>query len=183
VAVQWVQSAVVSGTARPPLTGQGWREQWARVNRWYHRFQSISTGAAPQAPSAEYYEDEVRAFFVESYHLKDWLRNDPAVPIGDQEIEAAVNKSISLRLCGDLANGAKHLVLSSDPRRPPKVAADTMIGARNYAAMVGEPGGPLAGTMLVRYTIVAGGQSWNAFDVATEAVRDWERFLKSKGLL
>jgi hypothetical protein len=55
-----------------------WKEQWERVLRWYSRFEQINRGQH-DAPSTDFYQDDVYAFFQNSYHLKDWLKNDASV--------------------------------------------------------------------------------------------------------
>jgi hypothetical protein len=50
-------------------------EQYRRMIRSYERFASIDRGRVYE-PSSENYEDEVFAFFLNCYHLKDWIKND-----------------------------------------------------------------------------------------------------------
>ena len=44
------------------------------------------------------YDDEVYAFFESTWHLKDWLKNDPAHPLARvQDVEDFANSSDPLR--------------------------------------------------------------------------------------
>jgi hypothetical protein len=87
----------------------GWREQYERMCRWRDRLAAASVVDARLV-------DEFYAFCVFCYHLKDWLQNDAAVSARSKgEVVKYVNGNLRLRLCADLANGAKHLVL--DDRR------------------------------------------------------------------
>jgi hypothetical protein len=63
---------------------------------------------------AESYADDFHACFVECYHMKDWLINDPTFDRATKrDIEKHVNDTPSLRFCADLANLKKHFILNS----------------------------------------------------------------------
>ena len=57
--------------------------------------------------------DTVLSFFEAIHHLKDWLGNDPISGITKVEGDSLISRSPMLRLCADLANGSKHLSLTS----------------------------------------------------------------------
>src|SRR5258708_35185261 len=59
-----------------------------------------------------------QAFFMDCCRLKDGLKNDSASGLSGKEAEDVVSNSGVLALCGDLANGSKHLVLTT-PRGDP----------------------------------------------------------------
>jgi hypothetical protein len=63
-----------------------WEEQWKRINRWFERFSQTARGRDHDRES-DAYQDEAHAFFLNCFHLKDWLKNDPAsgVPAADVE--------------------------------------------------------------------------------------------------
>jgi hypothetical protein len=88
-----------------------WQNQWARVLRWYDRFSRIERGVENYSPS-DFSDDEMWAFFINCYHMKDWLTNDPASGLTSRAVEDFVAKPPNLSLCGDLANGSKHAVLT-----------------------------------------------------------------------
>jgi len=88
-----------------------WDEQWSRVLRWHERFRLIGKGVVGTNP-IECYDDDVRAFFVSCYHLKDWIKRDPSVPETVRaDVEPFVAATPCLRLAADVANGVKHLDL------------------------------------------------------------------------
>ncbi len=162
--------------AQPPK----WNEQWERVERWYHRFQETDQGRVHDRPS-DFYQDEVYAFFVNCFHLKDWLKNDPASCSVASDVEQFVANSFNLRLCADLCHGSKHLVLTS-----PRVDPATQIGRRHFGVTLSEslsggPGQPT--TISAKYEIHAGGSVYDAFRVATASRNECEQYLKGKGLL
>jgi len=61
-----------------------YREQYDRMKRWYIRFASLNQGRPHNVPSDNYLED-IYAFFMNCYHLKDWIKNDDTVPTTVQQ--------------------------------------------------------------------------------------------------
>ena len=80
-----------------------WRTQYDRMERGYTRLNQ------PYQSSADY-EDDIQHYFQDSWHLKDWIKNDTNVnSISRANVEAEVEGHKSLRIVADLANGGKHL--------------------------------------------------------------------------
>jgi hypothetical protein len=138
-----------------------WQQQHARMMRAYQR----ATSAAAVTVQVE---DDLCSFFVWCFHLKDWLRNDPALPTA---IKAAagvlVNTNESLKLCADLANGIKPLRST----RRERVDADGKAPGEDDAPRDGE-----------RVVVVAGGRYLDACDVAGRCVAVWAAFLREHRL-
>ncbi len=145
-------------------------EQFERVKRWYERFKRINEGTA-QEKSTEYYHDEVYAFFLNCYHLKDWIKNDTDVPEEvRQDVERFVGKSDALSTCGDLCNSIKHLKLNTPPRR------DAEFGRRLFKVHIVEGAGS---SMAVEYSIMTVRGQIDAFELATNCLHGWEQFIKT----
>ena len=163
-----------------------WEKQWRRVHRWYDRFRVIEAGFE-QTKAADFYEDEVWSFFQNCYHLKDWLKNDPASGISTNEVEGYVEQSENLKLCGDLANGSKHLTITHPrfdantkvSKRITTFAPTVIVGPPEHVAASVEPAAPVIAMI---YGIEANGGTRDAFALATACVKEWETFLSSKGL-
>ena len=69
------------------------QEQFERVKRWYSRIRDIYQGKPHIFPS-DYYQDEVYAFFLNCYHLKDWIKNDDTVePSKKNNVENFINQN------------------------------------------------------------------------------------------
>jgi len=155
-----------------------WERQWSRVNRWYVRFQAIDAGVEHNEPT-DFRQDEMWAFFVNCYHFKDWLKNDSSSGVSEKDIEDYVNKSPNLSLCGDLANGSKHAVLTWG-----RVDKNTKLKSQRFKfalhAGLGDKNPPP--TVAVKYVLEANGVPYDAFGLATDCLNDLELFLKSKGL-
>src|SRR5215471_7978952 len=86
-------------------------EQYERMQRSYDRFREINSRLADKVSSD--YEDDVYAFFMHCFHLKDWIKNDASVksrmPNLETDVEQFINESEALSLCADLCNSLKRL--------------------------------------------------------------------------
>jgi len=148
------------------------KEQIDRVKRWYDRFREITNGRKHDRP-VEFAKDEAYAFFQNCHHLKDWIIQDKAVRIADKKAvaEQFLNESRWLKLCADLCNATKHLVLKRKPRsdeRPEFKAA-------HYGLDVS------AGTLSVRFEVsTTSGDKLDAFDLATHCLSEWDRLFRLK---
>lgn len=146
-------------------------QQWQRVIRWYGRFKDISERKHISQVSL-HDEDDVFAFFMNCYHLKDWIKNDPSANQMRGRVEGFVNKSTSLSICADLCNGLKHLTLDkSRSGQNPRFGEKTQRVYYDQTPIVVCQG----------YTIVAGDNTLDAFDVAWQCMMDWHRFIYLKG--
>lgn len=98
-----------------------WKEQLERIKRYAERVRSVIYYVKYDRP-ADFFVDDVHAFFVECHSFKDWLINDPSYDdYSKREIENFVTCNFELALCADVANGKKHLVCHNrrnrnDPR-------------------------------------------------------------------
>lgn len=141
-------------------------QQYLRVKRWYDRFEKISDDRKHDMTSFDY-QDDMMSFFINCYHLKDWIKNDLKSGINGAVVEEFVEKSDNLKICGDLCNGAKHLLIKN-----PKIDKDTIVSKRHFSLTLG--GGPLIN---VRYEISVGEKTYDAFNLAKECLKEWEQFL------
>ncbi|MFA6098209.1 MAG: hypothetical protein WCV50_01800 [Patescibacteria group bacterium] len=142
-------------------------EQYERTMRWYWRFIKINHGQIHQKNS-DFYQDEVYSFFINCYHLKDWIINDPVVKINKDDIEKFVHNNKYLNICGDICNGVKHLQLNK--------SNGAKIGSSHFSLELGR-GTPV---LSVRYDIEIDGKKYDAFKVANEAVKQWDNFIKRR---
>ncbi len=121
------------------------------------------------------YEVDLRAFFMNCWHLRDWIWKDDAIP---RRVRTAVAqealKSPSLRVCHDIANGAKHYVIES-----PKAGPPTSTVAPGGIALEGITGG----VQQWHFTIIMpDGTRRLAHDLAVEAFQGWKPILRTHGL-
>jgi hypothetical protein len=157
-----------------------WEEQWARVGRLHNRFTIVNEARATHNRVSDDYQDDVYAFFVSCYHFKDWLKNDPTTTAVTGDVEDIVKGSTDLSLCGDVANGFKHLALKGA-----RVDASTAIGRRDFKVTFGEDPttGESSTTFGAQYEIVAGSATYDAYTVASNCFVAWEQYLRSKSLI
>lgn len=144
-------------------------EQLDRVRRWYNRFKNINDGIVHNQPS-EYYQDEVYAFFLNCYHLKDWIKNDSAAASVAVRVEQYINNTAELSLCADICNGLKHLKL-----RKNKSGESPKFGSRKFELNIG----PGSTTIAVKYSVDTSSGPIDAFDLATRCMEAWEKFFSS----
>ena len=146
-----------------------YQEQYNRLNRWYIRFKEINDGKIHNTPS-EYYQDDVYAFFMNCYHLKDWIINDTAAASVANNVENYINNNPELSLCADICNGLKHLRLISD-----RSGERPKFGKKRGNLVIGS--GPI--TIALKYEIKTNSGTIDAFDLATKCIKAWEIFINS----
>ena len=144
-------------------------EQFDRVKRWYQRFLTINEGRQHNLPS-DNYQDEVYAFFVNCFHLKDWIKNDESAGTAADKVEEFVKNNKELNLCRDICHGIKHLKLTV-----PRSGQDPRFGQRKFKVGLGGP----EATISVRYTIDTSSGPVDAFELATRCLQAWENFIQS----
>jgi hypothetical protein len=161
------------------MLGQGlvgmpvYREQYDRIVRWHNRFAAIAQGRAHDLAS-DNYVDDIYAFFLNCYHLKDWIKHDGAVPATVQQgVESYVSANRSLRLCADICNSLKHLRLTSS-----RSGENPAFGKKQFALSLG----PRQPTISLKYEVETVGGPEDAFQLATECVAAWDGFLATYGL-
>lgn len=147
------------------------QEQFERMKRWYERIKEIDEGRLHNI-SSDHYHDEVYAFFINCYHLKDWIENDKTVEPRDKgKVEPFMKKDDSMSLCRDICIGIKHLEQQSPPwsGRVPEFAG------RKFSLSLG--GGPEP-IIKVKFSIKTKTGTIDAFKLASECVQKWEEFIK-----
>lgn len=150
-----------------------YREQYDRMKRWYNRFVALDQGRLHDVPSDNYL-DEIYAFFMNCYHLKDWIKHDGTVaPDIQLAVESHVNSSRSLKLCADICNSLKHLTLTSS-----RSGESPAFGKKLFGVALGT--GPT--TINLKYDINTTSGAVDAFQLAKDCVDAWETFLTANGL-
>ena len=139
------------------------------MKRWYKRFKEINNGQIHDK-SSEFYEDEIYAFFMNCYHLKDWIKNDPAAASVANKVEGYINNNPELSLCTDICNGLKHFHLDRE-----RSGESPKFGKTKAKLCLGT--GPT--TIAVKYEIKTKSGPIDAFDLARKCMKAWEDFIKS----
>lgn len=116
--------------------------------------------------------DIVQVFFQQCFHLKDWIKNDPAAGRASRAVERFVADSAVLELARDICNGSKHLVLRA-PRATPTL--------KHGPFVLGQRGGGLFVGAAPRIEI--DGKDHDAFDLADQCVAAWNVFMRNQRLI
>jgi len=140
------------------------------------RVEQIYQGRAGGSAEAVY---DLHSFFLNAYHLRDWLATDPATALTRKAIDAWIQASTELRICGDFANRAKHVVLS----RTPWIDAQTGVTRQDVTVQLPSFGSRNVGTASHSWTIAAGGKSYDALELARDVVDAWTTLLQGHGLI
>lgn len=150
-----------------------YEEQFERMKRWYKRVFAITFGMTHNK-NTNNYQDEVYAFFINCYHLKDWIINDKTVKIENkkQKIENFINANECMRLCADICNGLKHLKLDKNIR----TGIQPEFKERKFEL---ELGGKEA-KIIVKYNIATSKGNKDAFLLATDCKEKWEEFIETE---
>ncbi len=146
-----------------------YREQFERVTRWYQRFEEINTGKEHNKAS-NCYEDDIYSFFLNCYHLKDWIKHDPTTGNARKEVENFLSNNEYLSLCADICNGLKHLTLTTD-----RSGQKPQFGKRNFHIQVGGSQQIIS----VKYTIETKSGHVDAFTLATKCIKAWKSFIQA----
>lgn len=149
---------------------------------WQSRWEQVKTGLAAidrerseplSATSIHAARQELHAFYVQTYHLKDALVHESdTLGLSREVIENAVTASPALALIADLANLEKHAALQRGTRS----------GHVPHVVDVSGETGPGALGWRLKLAIEHDGKSLDGIDVARKAVREWEGLFRVWGL-
>lgn len=144
----------------------GWRSQYDLMNRTYSRLGQSYVSSID-------YDDDLRHFFQDCWHLKDWIKNDAALKL-EKTIEKEVNANKSLRIVADLALGSKHFVRRAKSDRE---------GANVTGIDVTVHLGQARGVDVVHRVTLNDGSTVTAREVASDALKAWDTVLRKCGLV
>ena len=144
-------------------------EQYERMQRSYDRFREINPRLADKVSSD--YEDDVYAFFMHCYHLKDWIKNDAPVksrmPNLGTDVEQFINESEALSLC----NSLKRLELDRSHSSEPRVFGRKRY---HYQLNIGS-----RSSIKLQWLVQRNNKPpIDAFDLATDCIAEWDKFLQ-----
>jgi len=145
------------------------QEQFERMKRWYERIKKIDQGM-PHNLHSDYYCHDVYAFFVNCYHLRDWIEKDDTVEqqIKDK-VRCFIEKTNCMCLCADICIGIKHL----KQERKVYSKKNPIFGVRKFFLSVGaEP------IIKVKFSIETKTGTIDAFELASKCIRKWGEFIK-----
>jgi hypothetical protein len=146
-------------------------DQFARVARWHVRLKEVKSGKRHDRDTA-FYEDELYAFFMNCYHLKDWIKGDPTLRAANKgrDVEDAVKNDAYMQVCGGICNGEKHFGASRDKSKP-----NPNVLSAHIKLDVSQ------GTIAIEYNIDTGGTlgTMRVFDLAQKCLEFWDHYIPS----
>jgi hypothetical protein len=149
-------------------------EQYERMRRSFDRFRGFKPGIVAHNISSDY-EDDIYAFFMHCYHLKDWIKNDRSVkarmPNIASGVEQFINESEALSLCADLCNSLKHLELKRS-----RSGEGPAFGRKQYHYRLNIGSGS---SIRLAWLIERNSKPpIDALELATECIDEWDKFLQ-----
>lgn len=91
-------------------------EQFQRLKRWHDILNKFRYENASESKT-DFQVDCIYTFFINCFHLKDWLIHSDVVT--SNEINDFINNNLEMQICRDICNGVKHLSLTN-----PSIAKD-----------------------------------------------------------
>lgn len=172
---------------------EGWRDQYERMLRSHKR---LKEAAGPSNIGSDEARDALYRFFQDAYHLKDWIKQDPALTSANKsDIEALFNRTIHMQITVDLCNATKHLRLTTTrtgdfsttvARQHVTVFLppfETRVELPGSSARADPPSLPTVTKAVHRWEVVANGSYHDALQIADNVVAEWESWLRGKSLL
>lgn len=147
--------------------------KYGSMVRAYSRFKQINTDAGSTI-SLHAARDAADDFFQHCYHLKDYIKKDPTfshIDI-DIDIETVVNDSPNLALAADYCNAGKHAGLDRDSRSGKIIERSNV-----HTKLDITPHGFVATS---RLELIISGERYDAFELATACMEEWDQILVGK---
>jgi hypothetical protein len=149
-------------------------EQFYRLKRWYQRLEMINNNQIKNFNSTYHYEDEFYAFFLNCYHLKDWIKNDESI-ISKGDVEDFINKNNCLRICADICNGQKHLKLHRT-----RSECIPKLGKRDLHFEYKKENPSTWSMIGMKFYIKTEIGIIDAFELASDCMEKWQEFIEKK---
>jgi len=134
-------------------------EQWNRVKRWKCR--------CDKKPDLDFYE----AFFINAYHLKDWLEQwyekNPSYASSASILNTAFSEKVYLKILKDICNGSKHFTL----HKKPAISRQYVIVNEYVSENTG------------RKVVLIGCNKYPLVDLANDIYNYWENYLTDSKLI
>lgn len=149
-----------------------WQEQWRAVLDGLEELRKSYAGRKDGPADSSAWRQLPIEFCEDCWHLKDWLKGDPAVSAPIQgKVEAYVQRTTFVRLAGAVANTHKHRA-----RKAGRTFA--RIGSLDV-----RPGELTKVAFRIQWLMADGTAGSNdALELAEKAVMEWRQFFGTNGL-
>lgn len=162
-------------------------EQLARIKRWKKRIDAFRYGnnAEDEIPNQI---DFIYAFFVNCYHLRDFLAYSKV--ISSVQIDQFFKDNLEMQICRDLCLESKHCSVTNpsfgevDPETKKKKATEfagvSLIREYDPFQEILKYDNPIKN---IKYVVLANSEKHDVFELADKCVKLWEDFLKKNNCL
>jgi hypothetical protein len=152
---------------------QAWLTQFQRIRRWYKKVKEYEEKAQDIGFPGEA-EDCIYAFFQNCFHLREWIEKSGV--ISKKELDSFVSSHLELRICRDICNGTKHMVIDQH-------SVDANFSTyREYDYLSG-PISPSQKSGTTTFRILAAGKKYDMFDLADKCMSYWVDLLTLRKLI
>lgn len=167
--------------------GTDWEDQWQRVQRWHQQVEAIGAQRFDYGGDVESYRpwagDVIYAFFMNCFHLKDWLVGSGAT--SKASVDVFIDGSEPMRWCRDICHGMKHFKL--EPQRRTTTHAVWSTASASFSvthvitfdatgeSVAHQPREPVPGE---HWYFTSGNLFKDMFDLADECMAAWRRFIQ-----
>lgn len=147
-----------------------WQDQRNRLGRWHKRVMAIGRGI-PAGTSKDEALDDVFAFSMNCYHLRDWIIGSGFK--SQKEVDDYIRTTEDLALCRDICTGLKHFRAA-----PARAYIDSSWSTATVSVSSTFPGRPepIPGEYWV---VTTDRGNVDMFDLADRCVAAWDAFLGS----
>lgn len=153
-------------------------EQFERAKRWHtvlncFRNARISEDAVDQ----DRHIDDIYAFFINCFHLKDWIVYSR--PDLKNIVQQFVNENEALQICRDICNSTKHFSLIHPSTSETPFGHSKLLREFQAIMLPGEDY-PVRNQ---QYIILCDDKKHNVFMLADKCIELWTNFLRTNKLL
>jgi hypothetical protein len=172
-------------------------EQFERIKRWKKRIDEFRYSNNTE-DEINNQLDFIYAFFVNCYHLRDFLTYSRMFPddkeiipddekiVSNEVVQSFIHSNIEMQICRDICNESKHCFLTNpsigeiDPETNKKQATgfSGVILRKEYDPFqeILKYDNPIRN---IKYIVMANNKNYEVFELADKCVKLWEKFICS----
>lgn len=152
-------------------------EQLHRAQRYLDRMREIYEGCPHKYKHVEYYEDDVISFFINCYHLLDWLIINNPSGYTKEDLNDFLNSHLELKICADLCNGKKHCQLNRT-----RSGEQPSMNGKNWMILTYKEELKKPITFINKYVILHQGKEYDALELAEKCMSLWRNKIREMAL-
>ena len=162
-------------------------EQLSRIRRWKKRLDEIRFSNSPESSIPDHY-DFIYAFFINCYHLRDFLEHGGIIP--KKVVDKLFEENVEMQICRDICNESKHCILDS-PSIGVRIPNKNRKSANSWAGVcLIKEYDPFQEILKndnhiknIKCVVLAKGIKYDVFELADKCLKLWENLFKENDLL